>query len=242
MVTKKKKTRKSRKLVLGYLERISSTLFSDFPQELTNLVKNKHGVYALYKGDRLYYLGLATNLRNRIKHHLKDKHQGKWNRFSLYLVRKVDHIKEIESVLLRIADPKGNVIKGRLPEAENLKKELHSKIMKAHKKQIAIILGSKKKGEKPVQRKKLRRDKQNSRPPVLTQYINTRFEIRATRKGKEYKAKVRSNGTINFDGKIFPSPSIAGKHAYGRITNGWFFWKYKNKNGDWVWLDELRKR
>ena len=50
--------RLSRELVLGYLERISSRAFSDFPDELTDLAGNQHGVYALYKGDRLYYVGL----------------------------------------------------------------------------------------------------------------------------------------------------------------------------------------
>lgn len=76
MRRKSKPTRKAQPLVLGYLERVSSELFSDFPRQLTDLVGRKHGVYALYKGDRLYYVGLGTNLRNRIKHHLRDRHAG----------------------------------------------------------------------------------------------------------------------------------------------------------------------
>ena len=77
MVKKPKKAVKARKLVRGYLERVSSAAFSDFPKQLTDLVGREHGVYALYKGDQLYYVGLATNLRNRIKQHLRDRHAEK---------------------------------------------------------------------------------------------------------------------------------------------------------------------
>ena len=61
----KKKKRKARDLVLQYLEEISSAVFSEYPREITALAANRHGVYALYKGARLYYVGLASNLRNR---------------------------------------------------------------------------------------------------------------------------------------------------------------------------------
>ena len=119
-----KSVRKSRTLILGYLEGISSKIFSGYPRQLTDLVGRQHGVYALYKGSRLYYVGLATNLRGRIKQHLKDKHAGKWDKFSIYLVRKANHIKELESIVMRISNPAGNASKGRLPKADNLKKQL----------------------------------------------------------------------------------------------------------------------
>lgn len=120
MKIKQSETKRTRALVLGYLERLASSAFDDYPQQIRELVHGKHGVYALYKGDRLYYVGLATNLRNRVKHHLIDKLAGKWNRFSLYLVRKVEHIKELESLVLRIATPKGNTSGGRLSGADDL--------------------------------------------------------------------------------------------------------------------------
>jgi type I restriction-modification system DNA methylase subunit len=34
----------------------------------------RHGVYALYRGNRLYYVGLASNLRSRLNTHLRDRH------------------------------------------------------------------------------------------------------------------------------------------------------------------------
>ncbi len=33
--------------------------------------------------DELYYVGLAKDLRWRLKHHLKDHHHAPWDRFSV---------------------------------------------------------------------------------------------------------------------------------------------------------------
>ena len=237
-----KSKRKSRKLVLGYLERVSSKVFSDFSTELTELVSKQHGVYALYKGDRLYYVGLATNLRNRIKHHRLDKHAGKWDKFSLYLVRNVEHIKEIESLILRIATPKGNAVRGRLPGAENLKRDLQAKIQKAQKKQLGKLLGSKIHSRQPRKKKKVRESNNKNRQPSLAPYIKRGFRIRRVYKGKLYIATVLNSGRIKYDGDIYNSPSMAGTAIVNRPVAGWHFWKYRTKKGEWVKLDELRKK
>jgi len=57
--------RKHRRLVQGNLERISSKVFDIYHDEITQLVGRQHGVYALYKKNRLYYVGLAKNLLER---------------------------------------------------------------------------------------------------------------------------------------------------------------------------------
>lgn len=44
----------------------------------------------------------------RVNHHLKDWHKGKWDRFSVYLTNDDEHIKPLESLMLRIINPKGN--------------------------------------------------------------------------------------------------------------------------------------
>jgi hypothetical protein len=72
-------------LVTQYLETISGTALDKYQKVIRDYVKRRHGIYALYRRDRLYYVGLATNLRNRLNHHLKDKHKGRWDRFSVYL-------------------------------------------------------------------------------------------------------------------------------------------------------------
>jgi hypothetical protein len=76
---------KHKPLVSQYLEAISGTALDKYQRVIRAYVRQRHGVYALYRRDKLYYVGLAKNLRNRLKHHLRDKHQGKWDRFSVYL-------------------------------------------------------------------------------------------------------------------------------------------------------------
>lgn len=182
-----------RKLVVGYLERISSSAFSDFPRQLTTLIGDQHGVYALYKGDRLYYVGLASNLRSRIKHHLRDRHSGKWSSFSLYLVRRAGHLHELESLMVRIADPRGNKSVGRLRHAADLKSELQSRVKAAQARQMDELLGVIA-GDEEKRRPKPRRKAGSRRPPrrraaTLAPYVHTRFRIRAIRKGKRYEAQ-----------------------------------------------------
>lgn len=235
----RKKKRRTRNLVLGYLENVSSGVFKEYPKEITHLAAKQHGVYALYKGNRLYYVGLASNLKNRVKGHLQDKHKGKWDSFSLYLVRKTDHIRELESLILRIADPKGNKVKGRLPQAENMSPKLKSLLRKAHDEKIKEMF----KRARKKKAAKRRGSKKNRRTPALAPFINNQgFQIRATYKGKPYTARVRDDGKIRFRGVLYNSPSLAGKPIINRACNGWSFWQYRNKQGDWVRLDELRKQ
>lgn len=243
MPKSKKTGRKSRTLILGHLEGISSTIFKDFPKQLTDLVGRQHGVYALYKGNRLYYVGLATNLRNRIKYHLRDRHAGRWDKFSLYLVRKADHIKELESLIMRIANPAGNSARGRLPKADNLIKLLEKTIADEQMRQRSDLFGREKKKtarKKPVRRTR-RRTATLRQAPSLAPYAKKAFRIRGTYKGKSYHASVHKGGVIKFNNTLYNSPSMAGQAARRRSTNGWTFWRFKNSKGEWVKLDELRK-
>jgi len=236
-----KKTNGSRTLVLGYMEMVSSRIFSSYSKQLTDLVGKKHGVYALYKGSRLYYVGLAINLKNRIKHHLRDKHSGKWDKFSLYLVRKEAHIKELESIVMRIASPAGNASTGRLPRADNLKKQLDKAVSDEQKRERETLFSSRKSPGTTKKRTSKPKKLRGKGEPTLAPYITAAFKIRGTYKGKTFEARVRKSGKINFNGRLYNSPSVAGYGARGRAANGWTFWRFKNKKGEWVRLDELRK-
>ena len=66
--------------------------------------------------------------------------------------------------------------------------------------------------------------------------------IKVDYKGKSYSAWVRKSGTINYNGTIYTSPTLAGNAVKGSKCNGWWFWKYKNNKGEWVVLDELRRK
>lgn len=52
----------------------------------------------------------------------------------------------------------------------------------------------------------------------------------------------RAQGQIGLQGKIFTSPSIAARAVTKREMNGWVTWQYERAPGDWVILDELRKK
>ena len=65
--------------------------------------------------------------------------------------------------------------------------------------------------------------------------------IYASYKGQDYKAWVRTNGGIRFNGRTYDSPSGAGKAIRKKETDGWRFWKYKDKEGNLVRLKNLRK-
>ncbi len=239
------RARKSRKLVLGYLEKVSSKVFEEYPEEIASLVKQHHGVYALYKRSKLYYVGLAIDLGKRLKDHLKDKHSGKWDWFSLFLIRNSDHIHEIESLLLRIASPNGNTLRGSLKQAVNMRPELKHAITEANKRTVSKLLDTvpkpSKKMRNPAARKTRRVIKNRSKLIPLAGLVTKRTPICRDYKGITYKATVRLDGRIRYRGKVYMSPSEAAKSITNRATNGWGFWRFKNNDGEWVKLKELRR-
>jgi hypothetical protein len=249
---KKRRKKKSaiENLVLGRLEGISGEVFADYSRQITELAGKKPGIYALYRKKSLYYVGLATNLRNRIKHHLHDKHAGKWDTFSLFVVRRDAHMKDLEAMTIRIAKPKGNDIRGsKIP---SLKRSLKARIDAWHKEKTRSLLGIRDVVEQPPKKKPRKSRGVAGRQPSLAPFVSERFHIRHRHKGKLYIAHVRRDGTITFAresadwkrlmDKVHNSPSLAARAVTGRAMNGWTWWRYRNKMGEWVKLDRLRKR
>jgi hypothetical protein len=233
--------KKRRGLVQGNLERISSKVFDYYLDEITELVGHHHGVYSLYKKDRLYYVGLASNLRGRVMHHLKDWHAKKWDSFSLYLIRNVNYLRELESLLVRIAEPKGNIARGRFARSENLLKDLAMMMEERDSnRRREMLAGSNRRrvARKMGHRRKRARGK--SKNPVLQGMFPKGTELRREYLGISYKAKVDAVGRVRFKGKVFNSPSHAAWAVTGRPTNGWSFWHFKDKDGSWKKLDVLR--
>src|SRR5438105_13380147 len=111
-------------LVSQFLERISGETLAKHQKIIREFVQRRSGVYALYRRNRLYYVGLASNLRSRLRHHLKDRHGDSWDRFSVYLTIGDSHIKELESLILRVISPPGNKQRGKFATAENLRGRL----------------------------------------------------------------------------------------------------------------------
>ncbi len=70
-MAKKKIKRQTKTIVTGHLEQVSRKVFTEFQKQITELVGNNFGIYALYnKSGQLYYVGLATDLKKRVKQHL----------------------------------------------------------------------------------------------------------------------------------------------------------------------------
>lgn len=238
--------RKRRGLVRRHLEGISSRVFDSYRDEITELIGKRHGVYALYKKGRLYYVGLAKNLRRRVKQHLKDKHAKKWDSFNLYLIRNVNYLKELESLIVHVAEPKGNVHRGRFARSENLIHVLEDLMESRDRRQRDEILKGVRKRrniQRRIRARKKRRQQRKPRKPALQALLPDGTILRATYKKQEYSAEVDSNGRIKLNNQVFNSPSSAGAHVRaGKATDGWTFWKYQNNERQWVKIHELRKK
>ena len=80
------------------------------------------GIYVLYKGEEVYYIGLSkSSLRSRIRGHAtRDRHKGKWDNFSFFQIGRTKYIKDTESLLLKIYKPRGNKVHGRFKKKYNL--------------------------------------------------------------------------------------------------------------------------
>lgn len=228
--------RKRSALVSQYLEGISRTALAEYQPFFREQARRRNGVYALYRRKKLYYVGLARDLRGRLKTHLRDKHGESWDRFSMYLTVGDDHIKELESLVLRIVRPAGNRQGGKFAKAQNLRREFTRRVKQDAADHLSELLGVER-GRKPVVRR------QQASKAVLAAYVSRPLSLRARYKGKILKARVLRNGVISFAGKRYQSPSMAARAAlpHRRAVNGWHFWTYERAPGDWVRLKELRK-
>jgi hypothetical protein len=225
--------------VCEHLENISREALEEYQDIIRKYVRRRHGVYALYRRGKLYYVGLATNLRNRLKNHLKDRHGESWDRFSVYLTIGDSHLRELEALTLRIVRPKGNKQKGRLTGSEDMRRKLTRDLKEFYRQNIQDIMG---RYAKPI---KDEPENDNPKPP-LARYISSRAitaptTLRAHHGGKLVRARIRRDGSIRFGGSLYKSPSAAGTACRKKATNGWQFWEYERARGDWVSLDELRR-
>jgi hypothetical protein len=207
---------------------------------LKDFTRRRNGVYALYRGDRLYYVGLARDLRRRVNQHLKNRHRGAWDRFSMYLTIGDDHIRELESLVLRIVRPKANKQIGKFKRAEDLRRTLRRRAKQESRREIEELFPWKMVGKGAKSR---RSSRDETECPVLANYPDRPSRLRASFKGKKFRARVLKNGTISVKGERFKSPSMAAYHVIGgkRAINGWWFWHYERAPGDWVRLRELRR-
>jgi len=243
----RKKKQESQGLVFQHLEKMSRTLLEKYPEVVREFAKSQNGIYALYKGNKLYYVGLAKNLRTRLRSHLRDRHRSTWDRFSIFLTTSGKHLKELESLVLRIASPKGNRTAGKFIQSRNLLPTIRKKIREIQRKERMDIIGA----DIPLKMEQVK-SKGKTNLGGLASFISRRIHIRFRYKGKLYIAHIRKDGLITFDSKSagskalkekkYKSPSGAASAIAGHAMSGWRCWTYKHSAGNWVALDNLRKK
>lgn len=214
---------KARRLVLEYLEDLTGAIL-DEPGVVENFVAKRPGIYALYRKGVLYYVGLATNLRARLRQHQKDRHQGIWDRFSVYITSNDEHLKDLESLLLRVTKkPNGNKQNGKFQDAINRKPDLlrEDRARYAEKRREDFAIQAK---PKLVEKATVRFIKRSGP-----------FALRGFHKGEEIKALLKKDYTVKIGKLEFSSPSAAASHVTGHPTNGRWFWRIKVQD-DWVRL------
>jgi hypothetical protein len=225
---------KTPQLVCQHLENIRGDVLEEYQDIIRDYVSRRQGVYALYHEEELYYVGLASDLSSRLKAHLSDKHGGQWDRFSVYLTIGDRHLRELESLILRVVKPRpeGNSKIGKFARSENLRARLAKDIRQRDRQKLRDIVGSSEETLRVVL---------PGRMPPLLPYVKKVFKLRGRSKGKSFHASVKDDGRIRLKGKVYASPSAAASAATKYPVDGWSFWKYERAPGDWVRLDELRK-
>lgn len=210
MVKKAKRPRRRRReaLVHQHLENASRKLLEKHPDVVRQFIGRNAGIYALYRKNKLYYVGLANALRGRLKAHVKNRHGNSWDRFSIYLTIKDQHLREIEALLLRIANPPGAKQRGRLAQSKDMRRRIARAIREKQYRQTTPV-----------------KSFPSGVDSELVRLLPQGARIRGTLKNRTFRARVRRNGKIRFNGRSYNSLSLAAKAAVHRPTNGWWFWQ-----------------
>lgn len=233
--------RKTDILVREFIEKMSGDILEDrYRKQVEELIRGHAGLYALYDGDTLYYVGLATDLMRRMKQHQKDRHAGAWDSFSVYLTSRDEHIKPLESLLLRVFRPPGNGQVGRLPGAADKQRALQSAMRQQDAEQRKSMFAKPRAApaREPAAATRTRARKTTATgeagcPPKA-------MALRAVYKGQVYNAVFNKNGSVRYEGHAYSSLSAAASAVTGRPTNGWLFWRFRDDAGEWRSVSELR--
>lgn len=224
--------RKREPLVHRHLENVSRNLLEKHPELVREFIGRNAGIYALFRKGKLYYVGLATALRSRLKAHVKNRHGNSWDSFSIYLTIKDQHLREIEALLLRIAKPPGAKQRGKLAQSQDMRRRIAQAIRRKQTHEVSSLFG---RGTAPIAARATGVEND------LTRLLPQGARIRGTLKKDVFRARVRRNGTVRFGGVSYKSLSLAAKAAINRPTNGWWFWQIERGRGNWVRLTKIRK-
>ena len=201
---------------------------------MREFVGRNAGVYALYRKDRLYYVEFASALRHKLTAHGKNRHGNMWDKFSIYLTIKDQHLREIEALLLRITKPPGAKQSGKLAQSKDMKRQIMKAIHDKHTKEASSLFG-----KVIIQKNEVRSKRRGD--SELIRFLPTGARLKATNKGKTFRARARRDGRVRYNGQTYRSLSLAAKAIMKRPVNGWWFWQIERGKGNWVRLTKIRK-
>jgi hypothetical protein len=114
-------------LIKGISQKLPRELLDNplFNKRLRELLRGFSGIYALYNGDKLYYVGLSTNLLTRLRSHARFKSEKDWDRFKIFRIRRVSLLKDIETLIMNIVELPGNKVNGKVPKDRDITKLLN---------------------------------------------------------------------------------------------------------------------
>lgn len=145
-------------------------------------------------------------------------------------------MKEQESLLLRIVNPKGNKVRGRFADSDNLLRELRRRMMEVNLDKVALLIG----GRVATQRRRKKARKARG-AGALQGLVDRRMPLRGYRGQWEYRATLWKDGRIRYGEKFYDTPNSAARAALRKRANGWSFWRYRNSEKEWVPLRSLKK-
>ncbi len=120
-------------LIQYALDNIKRESFSVIKRELSGVLKDRSGIYALYKNGNVVKVGLGTNIFWRIKGHAKSKRID-WDTVSLFIIRNIKYIRDVETAVNRIAKPKYSLQRGRIGDEHYFERILKKRVNEKKKK------------------------------------------------------------------------------------------------------------
>jgi hypothetical protein len=113
-------------LIKGMTKRLPHEILENplFQIGLRRIMRGYAGIYALYKGQKIYYVGLTKNLFGRIRWHLRDRHAQRWDSFVIFRIKRVNYLKDIETLLMQLVTTPGNRVRGKVPKDADINRVL----------------------------------------------------------------------------------------------------------------------
>ena len=239
------------KLLVKKIEGIDKFVFQTQYKQIRELIrqkaKNMHGVYALYdKKRRLYYVGQTKkDVIKRVKQHLNNKHRGKWQYFSIFLTKKEQQAREVESIILSVLpELKGNKQnRSKIGEDKKLTKAIERLKKEIDKRPILAAIGPKRRPLKKLSKKQnaKKQSKAGNKKFSLKDLFSEDKLLHGEHKQNNYSALLLTSGKVLYNGKEY-SLSGAGKEITGLETNGWTFWQIQDHKNRWITLSALREK